>query len=189
MPSTPNNIIQGGAKVYYADALGEMINIGILHEDGIDSTLMDNIAGVGSATTGEGKVAHFTGGTTGEFTMKLREFDKYILSEIFQQTTSTGTSELDGTAGTVNFGTDAGKRILGRRLVIYPMGTDEEGVQFTETATNPYAVEIYKAVCTSDFVTSFKPDTPNEIELTFEPQVDLSKTNGSKIGKIGNVTL
>lgn len=187
--STTKSIIQGGAKVYLANSAGNMVEIGELHPDGIDSTIMESIEGIGSATSGEGKIAYFTKGTSGEFTLKLVNISKYLIDTVFQTFTSTGLNSLDGTSGSMTFGTDAGKRIQGRRLVIYPTGTYENGTQFTETSTNPYAVEIYKAVCTSDYTTSFKPDEPSSIELTFEPQIDLSKSNGNKIGKIGSVTL
>ena len=187
--STTRSITQGGARVYFANSAGNMVEIGELHTDGIDSNIMQSITGIGTAVSGEGKVAHFTGGTSGEFTLKLINISKYLIDTVFQTFTSTGLNSLDGTSGNMTFGSDAGRRLQGRRLVIYPSGTNENGVQFLQDSTNPYAVEIYRAVCISDFSTSFKPDEPNSIELTFEPQVDLTKTNGNRIGKIGGVTL
>jgi hypothetical protein len=187
--STTKSIIQGGARVYYANSAGNMVEIGELHPDGIDSSITQAISGIGTARTGQGEVAHFTGGTSGEFTLKLINISKYLIDTVFQTFTSTGLNSLDGTSGSMTFGSDAGRRLQARRLVIYPTGTNENGVQFLEDSTNPLGVEIYKALCISDFSTSFKPDEPNSIELTFKPQIDLTKTNNNKMGKIGGVTL
>lgn len=183
------NIYQGGGVVYYANSSGNMVKLGLLHEDGIEGTVMENITGVGSALTGEGKVAYFTSGTDIEITLKLRDFDKYYIQTIFQSVTATGTNSTDGTLGSMTFGRDAGYRYTGRRLVIFPHWTSAAGTQYGDDSSNPFGLEIYKAVCTTDLKFAFKPDSPTDLEVTFNAILDPSKDNGNYLGKIGFITL
>lgn len=182
--SDTQTIYQGGGIVYYADPTGAMSSIGLLHEDGIEVVIKEEKKGVGSSLTGSGAVAVFTSGSGAEIKMKLRNFDKHKLIQIWQATVGNNTSPTDGTAGELTFGRAAGYRYKGRRLVVYPFWTTPDNTQYMDNDDNPFALEIYMAVCMTDLSFLMKPDTPSEIDLTFEVILDVTKKAGNYVGRM-----
>ena len=180
-----NEIVQGGGRVYIDSGAGVMVQIGILSENGIDCNFSHNIEGVGSATSGEGKVAHFTSGMTGTVKLTMRTFDKHMIGLTFLGLTPTTTVITNGYTGNIKGGADAGRRLLPRRLVVYSTGSDASGVGFLQDNTNTLALEVFKAVTVSDLSWVFDPSTPAEIEMEFECQYDETKTNGNKVFALG----
>lgn len=174
--------MQGPVFVYFNGK-----HLGLLTEDGVSPELQRMVQSQTSNITGGGSVAHASEGQGKKFKLTLKEYNKDVLKEVFNEMTWSGTSTTDGQEGTIEFGSVAGKPIIGKQIVINPVWTDRRtGVTYGDPiSTNKLAAEIFQAVCISSFTPLFDPRNPMAIELEFEAEYDLSKEDGKMLGKVG----
>jgi len=165
-----DSVLQFRVKAY-----ANGIDVGVFEEGEISVKAPNNIDLKGSNTTGgSGAFMAVRKGTNPVITFtNLLEYNKAKFLNAFSMlkagTTLTGTTT--PSTGTLML-TSIPAVVAPITLVLYPMVIDMNGVEYTDTNTNPYTILIPRAVNTGDFTMSFNSDGLATYTLEFTGLVD-----------------
>ena len=157
--------------------------------DGVTLSINDNVIDISTALTGAGILQSFSGGTTGEASLTLLEFDKHILKDVLGAVKGWNTSASDGAAGGITGGYSPGVIIQSKPLFIYPTfidpGTNEP---FAADITNKYAFGFVWATPNAENEMMVSPSEATSFPITFKAQYDNTRPEGQKLFFMGAVS-
>lgn len=186
MPNA-NFLQKGNARVFY-----RATETGFLKPDDMEiSGLTSETYFEGSQISGkDGPVAAFAGdGQSPEVPVSLLEITKYILGLLYSsEVDASSTSSADPTAGTLTGGAVPGSRRKAYQLVISPQ-VEVNGVLYSDPTTNPFAIEIYKAVVMTPLSLILSTGSANSVPCTFKGLWDETKAGKNKYWRMGPVVL